>query len=84
MGYLEFYRRCLKNKKLPNRGLCGCISDPLLDFFSEAHPDFGRSWYWGYDGNHYSEKGTGDEVHFAFTPLRQNIVLFMAAMNNEL
>jgi hypothetical protein len=27
---------------------------------------------------------TGKEWHRAFTPLRQNIVLFMAAMNNEL
>jgi hypothetical protein len=39
--------------------------------------------YWGYDGYETNEADMYQRA-FTFSPLRQNIVLFLAAMNNEL
>jgi len=49
------------------------------------------SGYWGYDGRNLlpmfefnTSKEEADEIRYKFTPLRQNLILFLAAMNNEL
>jgi hypothetical protein len=96
--YLPLYEEWMKTGKLPAYGLCYSFGDidgnkyyqiqhELLSIFEpqefEEYPyikeDYVWRCFWAADGetngrNHMSE----------FTPLRQNIVLFMAAMNNEL
>lgn len=93
--HLAFYITCMGNGgKIPycyghyNGGLCGIaynsdlIDKQLLELFQPTPEntleyEISPTGYWGYDmiGFNYSTE---------FTALRQNIVLFMAAMNNEL
>lgn len=91
--HLKFYLDCIKTGEMPNEGLCLCVNEggmgvletSLLDLFIPNererddlfHDDHSRA-YWG--------SGMGDMqcAYFQFTPLRQTIVLFMAAINNEL
>lgn len=83
--YLELYKKWLESGKLPTGlGLCNefgtyASGEPEKDgigywndelFATMCPPKYGNS-YWG---------GPVGE----FTPLRQTIVLFMAAMNDEL
>lgn len=63
-------------------GLCsvadkGVISENILNLFNDDFPSF---HYWA-DGKN---KNNSYERRYVFTPLPQTIVLFMAAMNNEL
>jgi len=71
-----------------NGGLCGVaynsdlidkillsVIEPTIDNAIEFN--ISRTGFWGYDSY-------GIEYATKFTELRQNIVLFMAAMNNEL
>lgn len=89
--HLDFYKKCIEDKRMPDFGLCLCatrnlISEKILDRFEPSHKDMViiqrqglSSGYWG--------SGLSSEDHnrlFTFTPLRQTIVLFMAAINNEL
>lgn len=78
--HLQFYMDCVKNGEMPKAGLCACswndyIYEELLMLFKPDHA--GAFSYWA------SLKGGYDEC-FKFTKLRQTIVLFMAAINNEL
>lgn len=89
--YLDFYMKCMEDGKMPNGGLCGSIGEGVIRRFKplEKRPGYGDNWYWGFTGESYtwsfflshSEK---NEIVYSFSPLRQNIVLFLAAMNNEL
>lgn len=79
--HLQFYMYCMKNGRMPFIGLCRCayyniISSDILDkyFTPEDFSDAISFWASG-------EKG---DREFVFTKLRQTIVLFMAALNNEL
>lgn len=88
--YLDFYKECLKSKQLPTQGLCFSLLDAELDLFAPPgwyNREIGYNeydeWYWGYNGDKQSGE-SDNERRFAFTPLRQTIVLFLAAMNNEL
>lgn len=87
--YLKYYREWMKAGRMPYEGLCSTLFDDLSKGFSEFYTIFptskdlsrlkkkGLSWiYWGSD--------SGDWQEFVFTPLRQNLVLLMAALNNEL
>jgi len=83
--YLEFYKKCMKTGRMPNgRGLCREFGHEELFLLMEpAYTDDVRlqnnrmsTIYWASDSI---------QCHLGlFTPLRQNIVLFMAAMNDEL
>ncbi len=89
MKYLTFYNKCIKDGKMPHEGLCRCFpSDKKLDLLTPktvnefpfySNPDSIKWAYWAADG-----EGSGYQSDFKFTPLRENIVLLMAAMNNEL
>lgn len=92
MKYLPLYFKWLKTKRIPRGGLCGSLQERgqknhELSIFAEYSHDWDGA-YWGYDGDFYNwdEITTTKqrEIAFSFTPLRQNIVLFLAAMNNEL
>lgn len=87
-NHLEFYYKCMESGLIPNAGLCLCkgIDNQKLLLFEP--PDNHKinsasnclsSAYWA-SGLRYDDI---NRCH-KFTPLRQTIVLFMAAMNNEL
>lgn len=97
--HLNFYKRCMATGMLPidslgdsiyefghhgdnNGGLCGCADAGLIDrnVLLMFEPDTGEP-YWGLGDYEYSSL---KETRLRFTPLRQTIVLFMAAINNEL
>lgn len=85
--YLPLYESLLKNG-MTEPGLCYYFCDakslgwrfnsnPLFIIMKPTGKDkCENSMYWG------SESKSGD--HYQFTPLRQNIVLLMCAMNGEL
>lgn len=71
---------------MPSAGLCDYFS--CLSWYDEEHHELmlfkptnkniiGRNAYWGSGSGHA-------EMKYVFTELRQNIILFLAAMNNEL
>lgn len=82
--YLSLYEKWMKAGKMPKAGLCYIFKYDSL--FKMMEPTFIDGinlakeslpvTFWG--------KGSWQYRHGAFSPLRQNIVLFMAAMNNEL
>lgn len=89
--YLKLYKKWMKDQRLPHgRGLCYELAnlydkhgEALLDLLSPTSDDddsLRDNWletrHWGSDA---PDKQLG-----VFTPLRQNLVLLMAALNNEL
>jgi hypothetical protein len=89
--YLDFYKECLKTRRLPRSGLCVCLGGDFKSVFmpDEAHPTYGHLWHWAYNGEMYEDWdclsiSTQTRIEYNFSPLRQNMVLFMAAVNNEL
>lgn len=89
--FLDFYKECMETGKLPDEGLCYSFNAidraNNLGLFYELHPEYGSSWYWAY-GEDYVWRGLTraeeDVIMYTFTPLRQTIVLFCAAINGEL
>jgi len=89
--YLKFYKECMETGKLPIHedgdygGLCFCLDKD--ENFTLLKP-INDGGYWAYDGSNIYEEDldrkTAPIVKQKFTTLRQTIVLFMAAMNNEL
>lgn len=87
--YLPLYFEWTKHGRIFNRidantdgGLCSTEignKNHLLELFNGR--EFCHHSYWGYE---YELNGDLFAAAYGFTPLRQNIVLFMAAMNNEL
>jgi hypothetical protein len=88
MKYLKRYQEWIKTGRMTYDGLCSCFgySDEIFKLFYpiERYEDVG---YWAFVGERpceaYKNARTTD-VWNEFTPLRQNIILFMAAMNGEL
>jgi hypothetical protein len=84
MKYLDFYKKYTDVGILPKMGLCSCFpNDNILSLFSNGSNLTGYG-FWG-NGGEYT-KGKTSDYHWQrdFTPLRQNIVLLMAAMAGEL
>lgn len=81
--YLKFYFEWVEDGVLPHgNGLCQLFNGD--EFFDLIDPEFGdMNSYWGCDDY---ERGSNyrSETANVFGPLRQNIVLLMAAMNGEL
>ena len=91
--YLPLYEKWLEkgtmpfDKKMDVSGLCDYFGeDSLFQLIIPTNEDFnqleseGKSTYlWASD-----LLWNDDREFYTFNPLRQNIVLFMAAMNNEL
>jgi hypothetical protein len=89
--YLPLYEEWMEKGSIPGKGLCGSLDKEGRELLKNFVPtdedanvlmedDWG-SWYWG-SGLKYSDDVI--EQRYSFTPLRQTIVLLMAAMNNEL
>jgi len=76
----------MKTGEIESAGLCRILAQDELgifyppDSYSKERGFDDHYWYWAYDG----ERGDQWDRAECFTPLRQNIVLFMAAMNGEL
>lgn len=80
--YLKMYREWVETGLLPKDGLCESLSncEEIKLFYPDTHE---YAYMWGYDGNfHLPPKPIG--YFRGFTELRQNVILFLAAMNNEL
>jgi hypothetical protein len=85
--YLDLYMKWMREGEMPTWGLCGSLGFTGLygdlDIFEPTKEDYDRIGeedkniiFWGSD--------SPDIEKHIFTPLRQNIVLLMAAMNGEL
>lgn len=56
--FLDFYKKCMKTRRIPSRGLCNALrfyGEPfeLVAPSKEDHPEHwvdGFAGYWGYDG----------------------------------
>jgi hypothetical protein len=92
--YLKFYKKCMKAGSLPDDGLCLSLirrgrEDKKLALFEPTSADNSMILV---EGTSYGYWASGLLTHpdnlnermYGFTPLRQTIVLFLAAMNNEL
>lgn len=90
MKYLPLYYKWMNTGQLPSYGLCHSFGDSMheqLSLFepqdSEEYPymkeDYIWRCFWAADG-----ETNGRNKMSEFTPLRQTIVLFLAAMNGEL
>lgn len=90
MKYLKFYYECLEKGEIPHNGLCNCFGISYDDTTWAPSEDYGddlrlffpnesgvNSGYWACEFNSVNN-------HRLFTPLRQTIVLFLAALNGEL
>ena len=88
--YLNCYKKWLSVGSMPDEGLCICFAHDDLTHsevkqFEPNDSDLKQykirrksgGTYWGSDSS-------SDPRYHEFTPLRQTIVLFLAAMNNEL
>jgi hypothetical protein len=88
--YLPLYYKWMK-KGMPDQGLCSSLwylfqEETLLELFEPTEKEYDKGGFclfqcfWAADG--VSQRD--ESFFYKFTPLRQNIVLFMAAMNGEL
>lgn len=88
--YLKFYEECIEKGSMDKQGLCNNFRlDTLLPLFEpESETEYpplmslnSRYCHWAFDGE---SNPTDVPSSLEFTELRQTIVLFMAAMNEEL
>jgi hypothetical protein len=82
----------MKTGMIPHGGLCASLGE-VTKIFTPTPEEIGHSdpsiVLWGYDGTYKKQLVPivmmfCNPVAYEFTPLRQTIVLFLAAMNNEL
>ena len=84
--FIGLYGRYIKTNYLPAPGLCNCVKGKhsrILELFEpQASDKVANSTFWGYEFPH----NDGDRLNRSrkFTSLRQTILLFCAAINNEL
>jgi len=90
MKYIEYYQSCMETGKLLNsNGLCYDIGSEALEVFEPTVEDcklYEINAYWGSGYNLYDWKDPELRLKTIsdFTPLRQTIILFLAAINEEL
>jgi hypothetical protein len=92
LKHYDFYVQCAEAGILPYDGLCNCafaalIDKELIELFYPTQEDQDELYDQGLDdvfwGNEMPWEVDIDVRATAFTPLRQNIVLFMACMAGE-
>lgn len=81
--YLPLYYKWAKSGEISSNGLCNCFGekDALFDLLK---PESHQYMYWGNDGVAAFQVTSDRDWTRGFNALRQNIVLLLAAMNNEL
>lgn len=91
MKLIDLHKEWCETGNLPNEGLCCSVPAlrSLIDDFAPEEfvrhswnrtPEELRKSYWGYGGS----SNDRNKILFEYTPLRQTIVLFIAAMKNEI
>lgn len=88
--YLTLYYQWAQTGRLHWNGLCLSLGNDktFTELLSPDSPNgYYSVFYWGWAGEkrtlEYMRAPIKDRM-YEFTPLRQNIVLFLAAMNDEL
>jgi hypothetical protein len=80
----------MKTGEIPGEGLCSCFSENTkIELFSPTNDDYATlmregeaTTFWGFGGSwRYSNSYDRRKL---YTPMRQTVVLLMAAINNEL
>lgn len=95
MNYLEFYKKCMETGRIPYAGLCNCIPSeedkliikPTRDDLYEVEREGYSTIFWGSGVINTIESDPQlkvEEESQGFTPLRQNLVLLLAAEKNQL
>lgn len=89
MKYLEYYEKAMKTGKLVNgNGLCGehLFNLELIRPTTEERVEYALNAYWasGYSVDDWDNMSKRHETQCKFTPLRQTIVLLLAAEAGEL
>lgn len=86
--YLKFYYECMVSGLIPesrldgyDNGLCGNLGKEAMSPFVPTMEDCNDYHVVGYG---YWARDHENISSLSFGPTRQNIVLFLAAMNNEL
>jgi len=88
--YLKLYKQWMTSGEMTSGGLCDIfgVYDELFNLVKPDEYDKQQleledlpRWLWGYG---LPKTGYLNDQFYTFTPLRQNIVLLMAAMNGEL
>jgi hypothetical protein len=89
--YMKFYKECVESNRLPNgaSGLCESLKSADSELFSLLTPTQDDSFDLIHEGKSATFWGSylprdHPKCTKYFTPLRQNIVLLLAALNNEL
>lgn len=90
--HLQFYMDCMLTKQMPNDGLCICTDDcggvlstELLEMFTPSFEDCEKLDKEGKSTSYWASGTSRKNNDFdVFTELRQTIVLFMAAIADEL
>lgn len=86
--YLPLYKKWIISGRIPEYGLCESADDnnELCNTFYPGKKLIES--YWGsidiWKNKKYSNLIDVDRIRFEFTPLRQTIILFMAAINDEI
>jgi hypothetical protein len=94
--FLDFYKECMTKGRLYGSGLCGCFFwdyKELYDMVQLFRPTTADALEYhrvvGYDSHlafmeEFWAADSIDDMFYGFGPTRQTIVLFCAAMNDEL
>jgi hypothetical protein len=91
--HLQFYIDCMRTGVIPGDGLClntsdcaGVLSEVLLETLTPTLDERKQLDKEGYSSAYWASgiSRHDPDTYNAFTSLRQTIILFMAAINNEL
>ncbi len=87
--YLDLYIECMETGKLlgPSSGLCGSIPNKqeFLNLFEPNWEEIAKyNLYFGHWAVSANEDLSPTDRYYKFTTFRQTLVLFMAAINDEL
>jgi len=82
--YLNFYHACVSQGELTHAGICAAFERDELakEEINLFEPSFEERYAFGH-GVGWWGRVVGQEGIREFTPFRQNVVLFIACMNNE-
>lgn len=88
VNYLELYKLWSKTGQLPSSGLCNSLYNGVPKRLNPTDDDKDILWQEGVSLTFWASDlpkiGHGRIRFYGFNPLRQNIVLLLAAMNNQL
>lgn len=86
MKYIEFYEQCMATGKMPDSGLCFALPPELngeiLDMVKPTIEDREVLRNEGSPVNYWGNESYANRLS-SFTPLRQTLVLLMAAIAGE-